>query len=134
MKAFTKETIENFLKWCDSLNKEQIYNDFLEEDEDINTDILIKLNINDIIDDDNFIYSNNKIKLIEDFISYILKFNYVDLELNPNIVDEDDYNPEEAIYCIDVYFENKESGFILKYGTYDISGFDEKYEIIKESW
>ena len=58
---------------------------------------------------------------------------FIDEDLNTIIVNEIDF-PENALYFIDIYIENRKTVLKILYGTYYSDGFEEKYEILNESY
>ena len=57
---------------------------------------------------------------------YLKYFNNV-------LLKEEDY-PNDSLYFIDIYIENRETNLKILYGTYYPEGFEEKYEVINESY
>lgn len=58
--------------------------------------------------------------------------NLIDDDLNV-LLKEEDY-PNDSFYFIDIYIENRETNLKILYGTYYSEGFEEKYEVINESY
>lgn len=133
MDYFDKKAFNNFLKWIQKIKKEEICDGFIDEENTID-DILFIFNINGVQEEYyNIIFKNfNKIK---ENILYTLqnKLELIDDKLNINFKKEVDY-PDNTLYFIDIYIENKKTGLKILYGTYYSDGFEEKYEILNESY
>lgn len=133
MNRFNKETFSNFLKWIQGIKKEKICNDFLNE-EDTMEDILFVFNINGVQENEYYdIVFNDFSKVKEDILNALQNnLNLIDDDLNI-LLKEEDY-PNDSLYFIDIYIENRKTGLNILYGTYYTKGFEEKYEIINESY
>ena len=133
MNRFNKETFSNFLKWIQEIKKEEICNDFLNEEDTIE-DILFVFNINGVQENEYYnIVFNDFSKVKENILNALQNnLNLIDDDLNI-LLKEEDY-PNDSLYFIDVYIENRETGLNILYGTYYPEVFEEKYEIINESY
>ena len=83
MNRFNKETFSNFLKWIQEIKKEEICNDFLNE-EDTMEDILFVFNINGVQENEYYnIVFNNFSKVKENILNVLQNnLNLVDNDLN----------------------------------------------------
>ena len=134
MEHFSNDNFNDFLTWLKNLNKDEICNDFI-DDENPLEDLWFVFNVNGVQDDYYDIVSKNLNDSEKEDVLDTLKtdFEYIDDELNVIICDDMDY-PDDAIYFFDVYIENRNTGFKMLYGTYYPSGFETKYEIINEGY
>lgn len=132
MKHFTSEQFMSFLSWLETIDKNQIYSRFSNNNKNID-DVLIIFKINGVQDDLYDIPVNTLDNIKECIISELQDENleYIDEDLNIITCDELDY-PDDSLYFIDIYFENRYIDFKLLYGTYYPEGFEEKFKIIKE--
>lgn len=132
LKTFDTQNIKNFLKWATNLDKESICKDFINKIE-LNETFII-FNINGVKDD----YYDIPLKdfnSIEEELVYTLQseLEFIDEDLNTISMEELSF-PDDALHFIDVYIENRETGLNILYGTYYPEGFEEKYEVINESY
>lgn len=133
MNRFNKETFSHFLKWIQETNKEKICNDFLNE-EDTMDNILFVFNINGVQENEYYNITFNDFNKVKENILNALQnnLNLIDDDLNV-LLKEEDY-PNDSLYFIDIYIENRETNLKILYGTYYPEGFEEKYEVINESY
>lgn len=133
MNCFNKETFSHFLKWIQETNKEKICNDFLNE-EDTMDNILFVFNINGVQENEYYNITFNDFNKVKENILNALQnnLNLIDDDLNV-LLKEEDY-PDDSLYFIDIYIENRETNLKILYGTYYPEGFEEKYEVINESY
>ncbi len=132
-KTFSDQNIKDFLTWAFKLDKKNICKDFINEIE-LN-DVYIIFNINGIQDDYYDIPLKNFDNIEEDLIyAFQSEFEFIDENLNSIIVNDLDFTSEDVLYFIDIYIENRETGLKILYGTYYSDGFEEKYEILNESY
>ena len=129
MEHFTNDNFKNFLTWLKSLSKNEICNDFV-DDENPLEDLWFIFIINGIQDDYYDIISKNLNDSEKEEIVNSLKteYEYIDEDDNIIICDDLDY-PDDALYFLDVYIENRNTGFKMLYGTYYTEGFEIKYQI-----
>lgn len=132
LKTFDTQNIKNFLKWATNLDKESICKDFFNKIE-LNETFII-FNINGVKDD----YYDIPLKdfnSIEEELVYTFQseLEFIDENLNTISMEELSF-PDDALHFIDIYIENRETGLNILYGTYYPEGFEEKYEVINESY
>lgn len=125
MKTFDNQEFKKFLEWVVRLDKKEICKNIINYNNKIE-DIVIVFNINGI-EDDYYDIPLKNFDNIEEDILYCLQteLEFVDDDLNI-IVDDTETYPNNTLYYIDVYIENRTNNLKLLYGTYYPSGFEMK--------